>query len=246
MRKCKVSMAGLMLCAAVAQAEVIYEEDFSSGYTKGGLIGQQGWSQQQGKRGPSVWEYAGDGWAVIGRAVSEDAWAWKTLELPELKPSDRLILEITIRRGVPGSKEGSALYVGFGAPDGKLPAGIGAANDGVTLRAGWAPTTPALRADGSRWGDRENAPPDYIEHREKLVLRSEWNLREGTGTLAVKNLTRGETDFTPLFFDAAQRQRTAPIGFTGNVSTWNRLLIRTGGKSAARVYSIKLMREAGQ
>jgi hypothetical protein len=241
--KKKITAWIVLMSAVCLQAEEIYHEDFSSAYVKGPLAGQNNWVEQSGKNSPRVYEYPGDGWAVVGKKVSDDAWALLNTDGFGLKPMEPMILEVTLLRGVPNSKEGSTVLVGIGKGGTKqLPASIGASNDGVFVRGGWGPTTYAVKADGTNWGSRDNDPQDYREHVEKIVLRSEWNLVNGTGTLSVKNLTRGETEFTPLYFDAAQTQKTASIGNVWEVESWDQVLIRIGGSGAARVYDIKVSR----
>lgn len=232
-----------LLSAVYLMAEEVYHEDFSSGYVRGSLAGQEDWIEQSGKSSPRVYEYEGDGWAVVGKKTSEDAWALLNTDGFGFTSQDTMVLEVTLLRGVPNSKEGSTLLVGVGKGGTKqLPASIGASNDGVFVRGGWGPTTYAVKADGTNWGSKNNMSQDYLEHYEKIVLRSEWNLANATGTLSVKNLTRGETEFTPLYFDAAQTKKMATIGNVQGVEAWDQVLIRIGGSAAARVYEIKISR----
>ena len=227
--------------AGMLQAEVLYEADFTSGYTKSSLVGQKGWIGESGKPSPEVWSYGEDGWAVVGKGSSKDAWARLTLENVKVAMADILVLEVTLRRGVPNSTEGSGILFGFGAA-GAFPATLGANNEGLMIRGGFLSTMVALKADGTNWGDQKNDPQDYAEHQDKIVLRSVWNLRYGTGTLEVKNLTRGETKFTPLYFDEAQTLTTASLGDVWEISSWNQVFLRFGGSSSARIYKIKISR----
>lgn len=78
-------------------------------------------------------------------------------------------------------------------------------------------------------------------------VRSEWNFVEGlgawTGTLAIKNLTLEETEFTPLSFDKQGKQKVTPVGlFTppGTNDFWNMIFLRTGTPSG-RVANIRIL-----
>ena len=235
----------LLFAAAVSvRAEVLHQEDFNSGYGTGNLVGQHGWVGQSGKPSPQIASLGGGNWAAEGKGPSQDAWAYLNLGALGLSRADRLVIELTISRGVTNSAAGSGILFGVGVP-GLFPSAIGASNEGVYIRAGISPTTFCVKADGTNWGDQNNTPPDYEEDSEIIVLRSVWNLRDGTGTLAVKNLTLGETAFTPLYFDAAQQQATASIGDVSEVESWAQILMRVGGNSNAKVHAMSLVKEPG-
>jgi hypothetical protein len=63
-------------------------------------------------------------------------------------------------------------------------------------------------------------------------VQSTWDLSgTGTGSLSIMNLTLGQTNFTPLFFNAAQTQEFASLQLTNannpGVANWEGVFLRT-------------------
>lgn len=58
-------------------------------------------------------------------------------------------------------------------------------------------------------------------------FQSVWDFNTGLATLAYKDLTAGDTNYTQLYFNAAQTQSTVSLG-TINPSTWTTAYVRVG------------------
>jgi len=120
---------------------------------------------------------------------------------------------------------------------GQAMLGIGSA----VVNSNIPPTVGTFSTSG--WGIRPNGEGTIVHalaNNGNFILptqsnlyrvRSVWDLGAATGSLAVKNLSAGETAFTTLYFDAAQTQSTVSLGTLGDVTQWNDLLVRTGGNS---------------
>jgi hypothetical protein len=227
----------LFLSAAWVQASPVFQETFDSGYDQGPLAGQNGWeawekspsspvvADTMGKRHPDF------NWAVTCKASSSsDDYAVKVIPAPQLRPDGKIVVEITATREFHPRGAGNGVTFGFGTK--VMDKAIGLGHLGVFFRDGWGGTTHAVDASGSDWND--------FGSREVVVLRSVWDLSANTASLSIKNLSLGETEFTPLYFDREQTRTTVDLGPIGDLASWNQFFIRTTGTKGAMLFDAKV------
>lgn len=234
LRVAAATLAASALLTSPLRAGEVYAEDFNSGYKRGPLVGQENWVEAIDPSSPIVFdtfgEFGHEGWALTSsEKASSNNFAMKKLS-EVAPPDDRIVVEMIASRGISGDF-GCGVALGFGAePQDKT---IGISQVGVEFRDGWGRTEKALAEDGSDWNDFDSG--------DIIVLRSVWDRQAGTADLAIKNLTREETEFTPLFFDAAQTKATVDLG--ESESKWNTVYVRLTGTKQARLYSASITTE---
>ncbi len=221
----------LSLVCPLASAGEIFNEDFSTGYERGKLVGQNGWAETVDPSSPAVFDtegrYGRDGWAVTAsRKASSNDFALKAITNPKLESDSRIVVEIIASRATEGDA-GCGVAFGFGAKE--MDKVIGISQRNAYFRDGWGGEQSAIATDGSDWND--------FGTEDIVVLRSVWDLGTGTATLEMKNLSADETDFTPLYFDEAQTQTTIDIGDMSGIASWDKVFIRITGTKQARLYS---------
>ena len=229
-------MAGVLACTLPSMADAaqktLLHEDFSRGFSEGFLNGQQGWKGTGMKVTPVVVDFGNGEWGLAGYKGDQMAkWTGAGFELAR---ADRVVLEMTLT--VPDIGSFSALLgLGMGTPY-NMPATFGISQRGIMVRGATygGVQTFAVRPDNSQW--------DLAG--ETIILRSVWDLQVGAASLYLKNLTRGEKEFTPLYFDVQQQDAAAPLGELGHVADWTELMIRLGGGAELKIHEILIQKES--
>ncbi len=222
-----------LLSSACVCASPVFHETFDPDYEPGLLVGQHGWeSWENTPSSPVVHDTMGNvhpdfAWAVTcrGRSSSDD-WALKSIPAPKLEPDSKIVVEITATRELHPQGAGNGVTFGFGTK--VMDKAIGLGHQGVFFRDGWGGTTYAVGTDGEGWNDFDSS--------EVVVLRSVWDLGANTASLSIKNLSVGETEFSPLYFDKEQRQSTVDLGPVGDPDSWSQVFIRTTGTKGAMLF----------
>ena len=225
-------LSGMLACTLPTMADtaqkILFHEDFSSGYSEGFLGGQQGWNGTGLKVTPVVVNFRDGEWGLAGYKGDQMAkWIGPSFELTR---EERVVLEMTLT--VPDTGSFSALLgLGLASPY-NMPATFGISQHGITVR-------------GATYGGEQsfvvrpdNTPWDLAG--KTIMLRSVWDLGTGQASLHLKNLTRGETKFTPLYFDVLQQDAAAPLGELGHVGDWTELMIRLGGGPELKIHEITI------
>lgn len=229
-------MACMLACTlpAMADAEqkILFHEDFSSGFSEGFLNGQQGWKGTGLTITPVVVNFGGGEWGLAGYKGDQKAkWVGSDFELTR---EDRVVLEMTLT--VPETGSFSVLLgLGMASPY-NMPATFGISQKGIMVRGA---TYGGEQTFSVR---RNNVPWDLAG--ETIMLRSVWDLQMGQASLYLKNLTCGEKEFTPLYFDAQQQDAAAPLGELGPVGDWAELMIRLGGGPELKIHEISIEKRA--
>jgi hypothetical protein len=236
---CFCFLTTVALCFPL-HAEEIFHEDFNVGYDRGRLVGQNGWTDwEKNPSSPVVYDTEGRIhpdllWAVTcSKRTSSDDWAQKIIFTPQLTPDDKLVVEITATRELHPQDAGNGVTFGFGGT--LMDKAIGLGHQGVFFRDGWGGTVYAVGFDGEYWND--------FGSKEVLVIRSVWDLAAGAASLAVKNLSQAETEFTPLYFDKEQTRSTVELGHLSPLDSWNQVFIRTTGTKGALLFDVRIKRE---
>jgi len=173
-------------------------------------------------------------WAVTCKArSSSDDFALKNIPAPKLEPDSKIVLEITAAREFHPQGAGNGVMFGLGSK--VMDKAIGLGHLGVYFRDGWDSTVYAIDADGNNWNN--------FGSKEVVVLRSVWDLGANTASLSIKNLSLGETQFTPLYFDKEQTRTTVDLGPIGDFDSWNQVFIRTTGTKGAMLFDAKVSEE---
>lgn len=219
-----VASASILLASGLSAQ--IFSEDFQSGYTIGSLEGQEGWTRGPGGTGLVIHSVQESNGNFFMQSQQDDSRAVLNAGNFGLTQSD----SITLTFDLFVSESGSHLSFGIGIFDtdsttiGNAPhfglqngnwivrgPGLVSANPTINARA---PNGSALSATLNNW----------------YRVQSIWDLSgEGSATLSIMNLTAGETEFTQLFFDAAQTQTVASLSLESsnyNVSNWDGVWVR--------------------
>jgi hypothetical protein len=234
--KLKTSLLALAVglsSAMLLKASVPFEYDFDTFTTGSSIVGQDGWINFSGTggTGPVVREVAttinGSPTTVKGLGHLGDnivTRAYRSFGNFGITSASIITLEFDMIR------VGSAAQamVGVGAVDHTTGSVGNAASVGYFSSLGFV-----VRGEG------EGLQQSAVDSDGNAILaiqgdlyrvRSVWNLSgTGTATLEIMNLSLGETEFTQLYFNAAQTQTTANLGLYTNPSTWEHLQIRPGG-----------------
>lgn len=216
---------------SINRFQTVISEDFED-YSTGNLVGQKSWNYAVNTSSPKIINtngaYGYDGKAVSTRKQSSsDDYAIKAIPASTLHLGNDVIVEITASRSAINS---SGVMLGFG--NGQMDKAIGITSSNVFFREGWGRIERALDGTGAYWNDMDS---DDI-----VVFRSVWDLSQNTATLAVKNLTKGETEYTTLYFDANQTQDTVLLGDVSDINLWDDVFVRFTGTRHARLYSYKI------
>jgi len=225
-----VLAAVALLTANFASAQVVLiDYNFNGLTTNSALAGQDGWINfsSSGNAGPTVRSFTptglsaqvGAGWSTSGGTAAR---AYREFDNFNLMTGFTVTIEFDlVRVGTTGQ---AMLGIGSAVVNSNIPPTVG-----TFSTSGWG-----IRPNGE--GTMVNALAtngNFILPTQSNLyrVRSVWDLGAATGSLAVKNLSAGETAFTTLYFDAAQTQSTVSLGTLGDVTQWNDLLVRTGGNS---------------
>ncbi len=230
----------LALLAIPLRAGEVFSENFASGYERGKLVGQNGWSDfEKNPSSPIVYDTEGRfhsdfSWAVISsKPTSSDDWALKTIPSPNLEGVENVVVEIVASRILHPKGAGSHVMFGYGAK--LMDKGICLSHEGIYFRDGWGRMEYAIDANGEKWNNYDS--------QDVVFVRSVWNLKDNTVSLAIKNHSRGETEFTPLFFDKEQKQSTIDFGVQSPLDKWNQVFIRTNGFKGSQLFQAKISTE---
>jgi hypothetical protein len=228
------TLAGLSIClwAGMSSAQdVIFSENFESGYKEGFLGGQNGWVGTGLKPTPIVTRSDDGEWGLSG--YNGDYMAkWNQ----DLHPADTMVLEMTV--SLPADQSFSVLFGAGNSTDFDMPACFGVSQKGVVVRG-------ATYGGGSTFAmDSTGKPADFSG--QKIALQSTWNLRSGRAAVSVKNISKGETEFKPCFFDKEQTQAEASLADMSGLATWSEIFVRIGGGSDIRVHDLRIIRPAGR
>ncbi len=233
-------LVGLSIFAAISASclaveNVIYREDFQSGYIEGFLADQNGWKGTRLHVPPVVVDLESEGgWALAPLQTGADHQAEKPTENFGLDPDDTIVLEMTARADPKGGNFG--LFFGIGLPAQRQPtAYFGLSTKGVHVRGATygGEQSFAFGADGK----------PALTGTDRVVVRSEWDLTNGQARVFLKNLTKNESEFTQLYFDVGQTVETAPIGETGDAAAWSKVFIRMSGSPGNRIEDIRVFRQ---
>lgn len=239
------------LAGAVAQATLLIDYNVDSLTVNTALVGQDGWLNYSstGGDGPYIRETTVD---IGGSPTTIKGVGWLGDNIATrgyrsfgdfgLTSSSTVILEFDLVRV--GNNAQAMVGVGFADPvlgGAGLPVTVGSfSTSGFTVRE---------EGEGTQHHARDTNGNNIVPIQGDLYrVRSVWTLTGGgTATLEIKNLSAGDTDFTTLYFDAAQTQSTAPLGLTSDVTTWEHLLVRPGGSSAqgGLITNIEMIPEPG-
>jgi hypothetical protein len=233
-------LPALLVPAAPLPANDVFFEDFSTGYEHGRLVGQNGWEEfANTPNSPVVVDtegrrHADFGWAVAAsRPGSADYWAQKAIPAPESENPGSVVIEIVVCPFIHPQGAKSSIMFGYGVK--LMDKGIGMSDKGVFFRDGWGHTDWAIDHHGEMWNDYDS--------QDVVSLRSVWNLLENTVSLAIKNHTRDEADFTPLFFDREQKQSTVGLGVWAPLDEWQRVCIRVNGARGSMLFQARISTE---
>lgn len=230
-----LAAGGLSIFELSAQSPV-FTCDFSD-LTPGPLDGQNGWSQyatgtsdRQGvspvvgtsEHEPKVWVgQAGASEKVISRARQKVSLG--------LEQAGRFVLEFDVCHE--GEAKFSVAMMGIGNATGKNFSGpppmLGVQFGTFAIRD-VVSTTEAHTAYGADGKPMKAVVGDWYR------VRSEWSFDEGTGewyaTLAIKNLTKNDPDFVPLWFDRKNSQASVALGLKDapQPEYFNHLSLRVG------------------
>lgn len=227
-----LSIAAAML-SVTALPTVAFAATWECNFEKaqpGDLVGQDGWATYTPSEGvtatsPKVKETKD---SARARVVGQTAFEGKSVSrarkfiTPIYRGAGNIVVEFDAR-----ATDGNSLATfGFGSSS-QYPASVGIQFGVFVVREEKfdGQTRNAVDADGKRV-----CPVQGNWYR----IRSEWTKDaasgEWRGTLAIKNLTKGETDFTSLFFDRAQTVKSAPLGIDPKrpASEFKLVAFRTG------------------
>lgn len=220
--------AAAFFTANFASAQVVLVDyNFNSLTTNNALAGQDGWINfsSDGNGGPVVRSFTptglsaqqGAGWSAGGTGAAR---AYREFDNFNLTTGFTVTIEFDLVRV--GANAQALLGIGSAAAPATIPATVG-----TFSTFGWVIRTIGEGTSASALDGSGNA---IVPTQNNLYrVRSVWDLGAATGSLAVMNLSEGETAFTPLYFNAAQTQSTVSLGTLGDVTLWNDLLVRTGG-----------------
>lgn len=209
--------------------DVLFEYDFSN-LNPGPLLGQAGWSDygpgpDAESASPEVIELNGERRVVLGQTARGEGLIsrGKREVSAGVFGEEQFALEFDVMRDDPQS----IALVGLGSTS-EVPARVGILFDKVVIREQKfdGRIHNLFGPDGSPY---QPNPGDWYRIRSVWKYVSE--LGAWTGTVEIRNLTLGEEEFTPLYFNDAQTQDSAPLGvFEGpeRVDLWDLLLVRTG------------------
>ena len=207
---------------------VLIDYNFNSLTNSTALAGQDDWINfsSAGNAGPVVRSFTptglsaqqGAGWSTSGTGSA--ARAYREFDNFNLTTGFTVTIEFDLVRV--GANAQALLGIGSAAAPAAVPATVGTfSTSGWVIRSiGEGTSASALDGNGNAIVPTQN---------NLYRVRSVWDLGAATGSLAVMNLSAGETAFTPLYFNAAQTQSTVSFGTLGDVTQWNDLLVRTGG-----------------
>ena len=219
--------------ATLLKASVPFQYDFDAFTTGTSIVGQDGWINFSGTSGtgPVVREVSttinGSSATVKGLGHHGDnivTRAYRSFGNFGVSSSSTIVLEFDLIRV--GSNAQAMLGVGsvdhtLGSPGHPATVGYFTSNGFMVRGEGEGTQQSAVDSAGN---------VIHANQGDLYRVRSIWNLTgTGTATLEIMNLSLGETEFTQLFFNAAQTQATANLGLYTNPSTWEHLQIRPGG-----------------
>ncbi len=228
------ALSALILFAGEACAQVpVFVETFDAGYAEGFLGGQNGWVGTGLKPTPIVIQSDGGEWGLSG--CKGDHMAKRNQDL-HLRPDDTLVLEATV--SLPADQSFSVLFGVGQATDYDMTACFGVSQKGVMVRGATYGGGTTIAVDSS------GKPADFSG--QKIAVQSKWNLRTGKASVSVKNISSGETEFKPCFFNKEQTQAEASLADRSGLTTWSEIFIRIGGGSDIRVHDLRIVRPAGR
>jgi hypothetical protein len=220
--------------ANFASAQVILVDyNFNGLTTNSALGGQDGWINfsSAGNAGPTVQTFTptnlsaqqGAGWSTSG--TGSGARAYRDFGNFNLTTGFTVTIEFDLVRV--GANAQAMLGIGSAVIATDIPPTVGTfSTGGWSIRgANEATLVSAVDSLGNIIVPTQN---------NLYRVRSVWDLGTATASLAVMNLSAGETDFTALYFNAAQTQSTASLGTLGDVTLWDDLLVRTGGSNVTQ------------
>lgn len=213
----------LLLSATFMQGQ-IFTENFQAGYSTGILAGQNGWTNGFGATptpSATVVDASGDFYVTS----TSDSQSILDAGNFSLTTADTITLTFDLR--VTAASANAAFGIGnynqSSSSSGVAP--LFGVNTGVWAVRGWSFGTQ-VNARGT------NNVSLAATTNEWYRVQSTWNLSgSGTGTLSIMNLTLGETNFTQLFFNAAQTEGFANLQLTNvfnpGVANWEGVYFRT-------------------
>jgi autotransporter-associated beta strand protein len=230
----RMAITAMLVAASPALAQtVLIDYNFNSLTNGYPLAGQDGWVSfsSPGNAGPVVQTFTptnlsaqqGAGWSTSGTGAA--ARAYRDFGDFNLMTGFTVTIEFDLVRV--GSNAQAMLGIGSAVIATDIPPTVGTFSTGgwFIRGANEAPGVSAVDSLGNI----------IVPIRNNLYrVRSVWDLGASTASLAVMNLSAGATDFTALYFNAAQTQSTASLGTLGDVTLWDDLLVRTGGSNVTQ------------
>jgi len=217
-----VVMGGVLLAGVITAQAGIYTENFQSGYTAGNLPGQNSWAIGKGATATSSVILASGNYYV---SSVDNAYSIKDNGNYGLTTSDKITLTFDLY--VSAANANASFGIGNYNPDSSTsgtPAIFGVQSGNWTVR-GWGFGTATIARNNSGVAIAATTGKWYR-------VKSDWDLSgTGSGTLSIMNLTDGETEYTQLFFDAAQTTATADLQLDSannpGVGNWQGVFVRT-------------------
>ena len=217
----------LFVTSVYAEKQTLFFEDFSNNYQEGFLANQNGWIGSR-LHTPPVIVKSESGWHVSPLRHGTNHKVEKVIEKLDLSGDEVVYLEM-VAQADPSNKYG--LHFGVGTAElGKATPHVGLWSRGLNIRG--------LKKGRSLAMSTEGEP--VFTGSDRVVVRSIWDLEQGTAQLFLKNLSEGEEEFKPIYFDAEQTQLTAPLGDTSRVSDWGKVYLGIHGTANCKIESLSV------
>lgn len=219
-----LAVVAALASTSLSQAE-LFSENFQSGYVAGNLTGQNDWANGFATPTPSATVTLDSGNYFV--ASVDNSYSIKDVGLFGLTVADTITLtfDLQVTAASANAMFGIGNYSETSSSAG-TPAVFGVQSGFWTVRGyGFQVGTSTIARDS-------NAIAIAPTLNQWYRVQSTWDLSgSGTGTLSIMNLTLGETDFTQLYFNAAQTQATADLdlllSWNPGVADWDGVFFRT-------------------
>jgi hypothetical protein len=233
--KSLLSLVSVFAFAASASAQ-IFSEDFQTGFSTGSLSGQNGWTVGFGASPTPSSTVVFDSPNYFIQSTDN---SYSLLNAGNFGLTNSSVVTLTFDLFVDSAVAASSRNAAFGigrfdttsSTNGVAP--IFGIQGGNWLVRGWSFGTSTNARDTGGI-----VIPAIADNWYRV--QSVWDLGAngdvGTATLSIMNLTAGETEFTQLFFDAAQTIATATLELDKPANTgaqnWSGIFVRTQNASA--------------
>lgn len=228
-----VHLMAVMLTICGLKAQTLVNTNFDS-LTDGDIAGQGGWVALSGAKTATILSGpAGslDTSKTVGRNLTGGDTTPALIKNTGLFSSGSLSSSsiVTLTFDVYAAGANSISFYGIGAASytGGPSAQFGVFNGAWTIRGeNSGSITNAVNSSGTALSITTGS-----WYRVQSVWDLSANSGAGSATLSILNLTAGETDYTTLYFNAAQTQSTVSLGIASAASTWTSAYIRAGQNS---------------